>query len=67
MQSGIVLGTASMIDGLLDSFADELGEPKSIIATGGLASFIAPVCKREMNLDQDLILKGLKVIYEKNK
>lgn len=67
MQSGIVLGTASMIDGLLDSFADELGEPKSIIATGGLASFIAPVCKREMQLDQDLILKGLKAIYEKNK
>ncbi|MBR5544603.1 MAG: type III pantothenate kinase [Clostridia bacterium] len=67
MQSGIVLGTASMIDGLLDRFADELGEPATIIATGGLSNFIAPVCKREMALDQDLILKGLKAIYEKNK
>lgn len=67
MQSGIVLGTAAMIDGLLDRFAEEMGEPATIIATGGLASFIAPVCKREMVLDQDLILKGLKVIYNKNK
>ena len=47
-------------------FVKELGEPKTIVATGGLANFIAPVCKREMVLDQDLILKGLKAIYEKN-
>lgn len=67
MQSGIVLGTAAMIDGLLDRFAEELGEPKTIIATGGLSSFITPVCKREMIYDGDLILKGLKAIYEKNK
>lgn len=66
MQSGIVLGTAAMIDGLLDRFAEELGEPKTIIATGGLSSFITPVCKREMIYDSDLILKGLKAIYEKN-
>lgn len=66
MQSGIVLGTAAMIDGLLDRFAEELGEPKTIIATGGLSSFITPVCKREMVYDGDLILKGLKAIYEKN-
>lgn len=67
MQSGIVLGTASMIDGIIEHFVKESGEPKTIIATGGLASFIAPVCKREMVLDQDLILKGLKEIYRKNK
>lgn len=66
MQSGIVLGTAAMIDGLLDRFVEELGEPKTIIATGGLSSFITPVCKREMIYDSDLILKGLKAIYEKN-
>lgn len=67
MQSGIVLGTASMIDGILDRFANELGEPKTIIATGGLSHFIAPVCKRNVLYDSDLILKGLKAIYEKNK
>ena len=66
MQSGIILGTAAMIDGLLDRFAEELGEPKSIIATGGLSGFIAPVCKHNITLDSDLIFKGLKAIYEKN-
>lgn len=67
MQSGVILGTAAMIDGLLDRFADELGEPQSIIATGGLSSFIAPVCKHEIEYDSDLVLKGLKAIYNKNK
>lgn len=66
MQSGIVLGTASMIDGLLDRFSKELGEPKTIIATGGLSSFIVPVCSHEIKYDGDLVLKGLKVIFEKN-
>ena len=67
MQSGIVLGTAAMIDGILDRFAEELGEPASIIATGGLSYFVSPVCKREITYDRHLILKGLKAIYEKNK
>lgn len=67
MQSGVVLGTAAMLDGMLDRFAEELGEPASIIATGGLSSFITPVCKRAIIYDRHLILKGLKSIYEKNK
>ena len=66
MQSGVVLGTAAMLDGMLDRFADELGEPASIVATGGLSSFVTPVCKREIIYDRNLILKGLKAIYEKN-
>ncbi len=66
MQSGIVLGTAAMIDGLIDRFVQELGEPKTIIATGGLSAFITPVCKRETVYDKDLVLKGLKAIYYKN-
>lgn len=66
MQSGVILGTAAMIDGLLDRFAAELGTPKTILATGGLSSFITPVCRHEIAYDGDLILKGLKKIYEKN-
>ena len=66
MQSGIILGTAAMIDGLLDRFTDELGNPASVIATGGLSSFIAPVCKHQLQLDPNLILTGLRTIYEKN-
>lgn len=66
MQSGIILGTAAMIDGLLDRFTDELGTPASVIATGGLSSFIAPVCKHQLQLDPNLILTGLRTIYNKN-
>lgn len=66
MQSGVILGTAAMIDGLLDRFAAELGTPNTILATGGLAAFIAPVCSHEITFDSHLILKGLKKIYDKN-
>lgn len=66
MQSGVILGTASMIDGLVDRLAEEIGEPKSIIATGGLSYFLPEVCKHKMIHDKDLVLKGLKKIYEKN-
>lgn len=66
MQSGTILGTAAMIDGLLDRFEEELGEPASIIATGGLSSFIAPVCRHSVKCDGSLVLKGLKAIYRKN-
>lgn len=66
MQSGVILGTAAMIDGLLDRFTEELGEPQSILATGGLASFIVPICRHKVQYDGNLILKGLKAIYEKN-
>lgn len=66
MQSGIILGTAAMIDGLLKRFQEELGEPASIIATGGLSSFITPVCEHDIIYDGDLILKGLRAVYNKN-
>ena len=67
MQSGVILGTAAMIDGLLDRFSEELGTPKSIVATGGLSKYIYPVCRHKIEPDADLILQGLKVIYDKNK
>lgn len=66
MQSGIILGTAAMVDGLLERFEEELGTPKVILATGGLSSYIMPVCKHEITYDSHLVLKGLKKIYDKN-
>lgn len=66
MQSGVILGTASMIDGLIDKLSEEIGQPKSIIATGGLSYFLPKVCSHTMTRDKNLILKGLKTIYEKN-
>ncbi|MBQ9037572.1 MAG: type III pantothenate kinase [Erysipelotrichaceae bacterium] len=66
MQSGIVYGQASLIDGMLTKMKRELGYDTKVIATGGLAKLITPYCETEMTLDSELMLKGLKIIYDKN-
>lgn len=66
MKSGIINGQAAQIDGLIDRFEEELGYKCGIVATGGLAKVITPRCKHDIILDNDLMLKGLKIIYEKN-
>lgn len=67
MRSGMMYGTAAMIDGLVERMEEELGHHCTLIATGGLAQFIIPLCKREIILEKDLLLKGLNIIYKKNK
>lgn len=67
MRSGMMYGTAAMIDGIVDRIEEELGHSSTLIATGGLAQFITPLCKHEIILEKDLLLKGLNIIYKKNK
>ena len=67
MRSGMMYGTAAMLDGLVERIEAGLGHKSTLIATGGLAQFITPLCKREIILEKDLLLKGLNVIYKKNK
>lgn len=67
MKSGIIFGQASLIDGVIDRFEEELGQKCTVIATGGLSGSIIPYCKRKVIHDKDLLLKGLIKIYEKNK
>lgn len=67
MRSGMMYGTASMIDGIVDRIEQELGHGATLIATGGLAQFITPLCKHDFILEKDLMLKGLNIIYKKNK
>jgi len=67
IKSGILYGNAGAIEGIVDRFEEELGEKCTVIATGGLAKVIVPLCKREIIVDEDLLLKGLMLIYEKNK
>lgn len=67
MKSGVVFGNASMLDGMIDRINCEMGEPLTVYATGGVASSIIPYCKHEMILDEHLILKGLNILYNKNK
>lgn len=67
MKSGIIYGNAAAVDGIIDRVEEELGQKVTVIATGGMSRKIIPHCKREIILDGDLLLKGLLVIYEKNK
>lgn len=66
MRSGIMYGNAGMIDGILDRIEAELGEDVTIIATGGLSRFIAPLCRHTIIYDEALLLKGLWILYQKN-
>ena len=67
MRSGMMFGTAAMIDGLVERIEEELGHRCTLIATGGMAQFVVPLCRREIKLEKDLLLKGLNVLYKKNK
>lgn len=66
MQAGLVFGTASMLDGLIDKIAEELGESPTVVATGGLSREIIPHCKTSIIYNENLLLEGLRAIYEKN-
>ena len=66
MQSGAVYGNAAMLDGMIDRFEEELGAKCSLVATGGIAAKIVPYCKHEIVYDENLLLRGLGIIYRKN-
>ena len=67
MRSGIMLGTACMLDGMVERMEAELGYKTTVIVTGGIAKFIVPMCKTPMIYDKDLIIKGLAALYRDNK
>ena len=66
MRSAMLLGTACMLDGMAERFEEELGYPMQVIATGGLARLVTPLCRREIILDDKLLLKGLREIYRRS-
>jgi type III pantothenate kinase len=67
MKSGIIYSTAASIDGVVERIEEEMGEQCTVISTGGLARKIIPYCKRDIIIDDQLLLKGLMLIYHKNK
>ena len=66
MQAGLVYGAAAMLDGLLNKITKELGETPTIVATGGLSRDIISLCENHIIYNENLLLDGLRVIYEKN-
>lgn len=67
MKSGILYSNACSVDGIIDRIEEELGEPTTVIATGEFAQKILPFCRKKLILEEDLLLQGLRLIYEKNK
>lgn len=67
MKSGVIYSNAASLDGIVDRIEEEMGEKMTVIATGGLARTVVPFCKKEVIIDTDLLIKGLLIIYKKNK
>ena len=67
MRSGVIFGNASLIDGMIDRFAEVLGGDVPVYATGGLAAAVVGYCKHDISVDEELVLKGLNILYHKNK
>lgn len=67
MKSGIIHGNAACIDGMITRIEKELGEKATVLATGGLSKKIVPYCDQKIIVDDELLLKGLRLIYNKNK
>ena len=66
MRSGLMLGNACMIDGMIDRMEEELGYKTTVVATGGIAKFVIPMCHHEIIYDKDLLVKGLAALYRDN-
>ncbi|MBQ3253546.1 MAG: type III pantothenate kinase [Acholeplasmatales bacterium] len=67
MQSGVIFGAASQVDGMIFRIKEEIDNPNiAVIATGGLSKLIVPLCKNNIVLEENLTLKGLLEIYKKN-
>ena len=67
MRSGIMMGAACMLDGMVERMEAELGRKCTVVVTGGIAKFIVPMCHTPMIYDKDLIIKGLAALYKDNK
>lgn len=64
MQSGIVYGEADRVDGFVRRIFAELGYEAPVIATGGLATTMAPICSMVTDVNPELTLEGLRLVYE---
>ena len=66
MRSGVIYGHAAMLDGLIDRVEEQLGQHVTAVITGGLSRVVVPHCKRDIIYDENLLLDGLTILYEKN-
>ena len=67
MVNGAVLGAAAMIDGITARIEAQLGQPVTVVVTGGLARFVVPHCQRTVVYEPELLLKGMAALYAANR
>jgi len=67
IRSGLLFGTACMLDGLTERFEAQIVEPCTVVATGGWCEAVIPYCKREIIINKSLVSEGLRIIYEINR
>ena len=66
VQSGIMYGTAALVDGLAERVNEELGGGARVVATGGMAPAIAEHCRSIESFEPILTLTGLRIIFDRN-
>ena len=66
MKSGVLLGNASMIDGMIERYEEKAGPAASIVATGESVDVVAPFCRHKLLVDKTLRLDGLYAVWKKN-
>lgn len=64
MKSGVIFGSADMLDGLVDRFEKEMGGLCSVVATGGAAGLISPHCRHKITVKDTLVLDGLHIFSQ---
>lgn len=66
MHSGVIFGTASLMDGMAVRYREILGSQATLVATGGLSDLIVPYCREKFIIDKNLVSEGLYMIYRLN-
>ena len=67
MQSGLFYGYVGMVEGLVHRLTAALGPTTGCVATGGLAEIIAAETKVVETVDPELTLRGLQIVWERNR